>query len=296
MNNRNSTTSPSEVASIAKGAGIFLLGAIAGSGLKYLFEFVLARNLGPALFGIFFLGLTVFKLLERMTTLELTSGMLRFIPIFRGQKDAGRIKGTVLAGFRIALLVAASATVLLFVFSPALATNVFHARQLSSVLRSLALGIIFTAATEISVYSLQAFEEVRYRVLVRQIIEPGLSLLLALAFLILGWGLAGAVLAFLFPILVGSLCAFSFLKKVFPAIGKKDTAAVSETGNLLRFSFPLFLAGVLYLFLQRINPLMLGYFKPPREVGVFAAALRTSFLLGLILDSFNAIFSPMISD
>ena len=282
--------------SIAKGAGIFLLGAIAGTGLKYLFELFLARKLGPALFGIFFLGITVFKLLEKIAALELNSGMLRFVPIFRGEGNTERVKGTVIAGLRIASLMAAGATILLIIFSQVLAKNVFHAQQLSAVLRFLALGLILTAATEIIVFSLQAFGAVQYRVLVRQIIEPALSLLLAVPLLILGWGLNGAIMAFLLPLPIGFLLACSFLKKVFPAIAKRDTAAVSDTKSLLRFSLPLFLAGLLSLFLQQINPLMLGYFRPSGEVGVFAAALRTALLLLLILDSFNAIFSPMISD
>jgi O-antigen/teichoic acid export membrane protein len=295
--NRPEVPTPSgEVTTIVKGAGIVFLGIIASSGLKYLFEFIVARQLGPALFGVFFLGFTVFKMLERISTLELTSGMLRFVALYRGEGDAERIKGTVLSGLRIALLAAATTSFLLLLFSGSWSRRVFHSDQLSPVLKLLAVGVIFTAASEIFVYSLQALGSVKYRVWVRMIFEPGLSILLVLAFLSWGWGLSGAVLAFLIPVILGAFLAFWFIKKTYPPLVQKDVAAASEAKKLLSFSIPLFLAGLLNLFMLQINPLMLGYFRPSEEVGVFAAALRTSLLLPLVLDSFNAIFAPMIAD
>lgn len=285
-----------EVTTIARGAGIVLLGTVAGSGLKYLFEFIVARSLGPALFGIFFLGFTVFRLLERISNLGLSSGMLRFVSLYRGEGDNERVKGTVLSGLKIALLAAAAAAVLLLVFSGFWSRHIFHADQLSSVLKLLSIGVIFSAATEIFVYSLQALDAVECRIWVRMIFEPALSILLALAFLRIGWGLSGVVLAFLLPIILGAFLAFRFVKRVYPPLVQKCVASVSDSKKLLSFSFPLYLAGLLSVVMLQINALMLGYFRPAAEVGVFGAAQRTSLFLPLILESFNAVFAPMIAD
>ena len=286
----------SEVTAIARGAGVVMLGTIAGSGLKYLFEFVVARKLGPELFGVFFLALTLFSILERICPLELTSGMLRFVSLYKGEGNPERVKGTVLAGLRLALVAAAAAAALLFALSDILAGAVFHAEALSPVLKLMSVGVVFAAATEILVYSLQALGKVEYRVSVRQLFEPALGLVLALVLLRSGWGLAGAALAFVGPLILGAFLALRFARGVFPALAQKGVRAVSDTGQLLRFSFPLFLAGLISVFLLQVNPLMLGYFRPPAEVGVFAAALRTSFVLPLVLDAFNAMFAPMIAD
>jgi len=286
----------SEVTALARGAGIILLGTAAGSGLKYAFEFVVARGLGPGLFGVFFLGLSVFRILERLCALELTSGMLRFVSLYKGEGDRERIKGTVFSGLRVALVTAAAAAALMLGFSDVLSRAVFQAGALSSVLRIMSLGLVFAVATEVLVYSLQALGRVEFRVSIRLVFEPALGLLLAVVFLRSGWGLAGAALAFVGPIILGAFLSLRFARTAFPALTQKDVPAVSDTRQLLRFSVPLLLAGLLSVFLLQINPLMLGYFRPAAEVGVFAAALRTSFILPLVLDAFNAIFAPMIAD
>jgi len=286
----------SEVTAIARGAGIVMLGTVAGSGLKYFFEFAVARRLGPELFGVFFLALSIFGILEKLCALELTSGMLRFVSLYKGEGNRERIKGTVLSGLRVALVTAAAAAALLFAFSGILSSAVFHAGALSSVLRLMSLGVVFAVATEILVHSLQALGKVEYRVSVRLVFEPALGLVLALVLLRSGGGLPGAALAFVAPAILGAFLALHFARRVFPPLTQKNVPAVSDIGQLLRFSFPLFLAGLLSVFLLQVNPLMLGYFRPAAEVGVFAAALRTSFVLPLVLDAFNAIFAPMIAD
>lgn len=297
MSPENETPKPAwEVTVIARGAGLLMLGTIVGSGLKYIFEFVVARRLGPELFGVFFLGLTIFSLLERLSTLELTSGMLRFVSLYRGEGNRERIKGTIISGLRLALATAAAAAVLLITFSGVLSRAVFHAPALPSILRLISIGVVFVAATEVLVYSLQALGRIEFRVSVRLLFEPALSLLLALVFFRLGSGLSGAALALVAPVVLGAFLAVHLARKAFPPLAHKEVAAVSDAGELLRFSFPLFLAGLLGVFLLQINPLMLGYFRPAAEVGVFAAALRTSFVLPLVLDAFNAMFAPMIAD
>jgi O-antigen/teichoic acid export membrane protein len=285
-----------EVTTIARGAGIVMLGTIAGSGLKYLFEFVVASRLGPELFGVFFLALTIFRILEKLCSLELTTGMLRYVALYQGQRNTERIKGTVLSGLRVAVVTAAAAAVLLLAFSPFLARAVFHAGDLSPVLRLMSLGVIFAVASDILVHSLQALGRVEYRVFVRMAFEPALALGLAFVFLRAGDGLSGAALTFVGPMILGTLLALHFVRKTFPPLLQRDVRAVSDTRQLLRFSVPLFLAGLLGVFLLQVNPLMLGYFRPAAEVGVFAAALRTSFILPLVIEAFNAIFAPMIAD
>jgi len=289
-------SSTPEVSALAKGAGIFFAGTVLGSALRYIFELILARRLGPSLFGVFFLGYSVFKLLEKAATLELGSGMLRFVSLHKGERNLERVKGTILAGLKVALLGGAVTALVLFVFSSALSRGVFHEVKLVPVLRVLSLGVVFTAATEIFVHSLQALGAVQYRVYVRLLFEPASSILLAFLFLSLGMGLLGASLAFLLPIIMGVFLSFWFLKKLFPPLARNEVVPSADIRKLLSFSLPLFLAGLLALFIRQITPLMLGYFRPAREVGIYAAALRTSLLLVVVLDSFNTIFAPMIAD
>jgi O-antigen/teichoic acid export membrane protein len=136
----------------------------------------------------------------------------------------------------------------------------------------------------------------KYKVLVRRIIEPGISLLLLIVFLLLGWQIFGAALAFVIAIVFGSLFAFLFMRKVIPYITQTSPHSIFETKKILLFSWPLFFVGFLDLINNYINTIMLGYFKTSTEVGIYGATWRTAFVIPIILESFNSIFAPIISD
>jgi len=284
-----------EISVIAKGASIVFVGTIIGTALRYIFELLVARNLKPELFGVFFLGFTIFKILERITTVGLNNGVLRYVAIFKGMGDESRIKGTILLSLRIVFGVGAVISFLTIIFSHKISLSLFNEANLAPVLKIFALGIIFTALTEILVFSIQAFQIMKYKVLVRMILEPGTMILFVLLFFIIGLKLKAALFAHLLSLILGTILAFNFLKKVFPLIRNK-IRPIFEIKELILFSWPLFFTGFLDLFIVQINTLMLGYYKTSQEVGIYGAAQRTAFLIPIVLNSFNAIFAPMIAD
>ncbi len=285
-----------EITALARGAGIVFVGTLLGLIIKYIFQVIVARHLGAQLFGAFFLGVTVFSILERLSGLGLPNGILRFVSVFRGQKDLGRIKGTILIGLRfvsVVGLILLFATVLL---SSVLANRIFNDVNLVWILRILAVGSFFSGFTEILVFTTQAFQVMQYKVWVRFVFEPILRIAFVLFGFWLGWRLLGATLAFTIASVSGTAFAFLFMLKVFPAFKEKRVAPRFETKAIMQFSWPLFFVGSFNLVLVYASTLLLGYFRESHEVGIFGAAFRTAMLMAVILESFNAIFSPMIAD
>jgi O-antigen/teichoic acid export membrane protein len=297
VNKKNRTPDNTiEISSIARGAGTVFFGTIIGVGLKYLFELVVAKELGAELFGVFFLGFTIFKILERLASLGLNNGVLRFVSLYKGENDTSRIKGTVILSLKAVFLAGILLTLGVIALSPTLSTHLFPGMNIDSILVVFALGVTFTGLTEIMVFSTQAFQIMTYKVLVRRIIEPGIGLLLLLIFLLLGWQILGATLAFVIAIAMGTIFAFLFMRKVIPYVTQTAPHPIFETKKIISFSWPLFFVGFLDLINNYINTLMLGYFKTSTEVGIYGATWRTAFIIPIILESFNSIFAPVISD
>jgi O-antigen/teichoic acid export membrane protein len=285
-----------EISTIAKGAGIVYFGTFLGIGLKYVFELLVARNLGPRLFGIFFLGFSIFKILERISTVGLHNGVLRYVSIFRSIGDTARIKGTILLSLKIVMAFGLLIFILIALFSPQISTDVFDKPELSSILPLFAAVVVFSVITEIFVYSTLAFQITKYKVLVRMIFEPGARILLVLVTFLLGWKLLGAVYAFCISIIAGMGLAFLCLSRQFPAFNQSRLRPIYETKDILKFSWPLFFVGFFNIALVQINTLLLGYFRESAEIGIYGAAFRTAFLIPIGLESFNTIFAPIISD
>jgi O-antigen/teichoic acid export membrane protein len=285
-----------EVESIAKGAGTVFFGTVLGVGFKYLFELIVAKGLGAELFGLFFFGFSIFKILERLSTLGLNYGVLRYVALYRGEDDRSRIKGTVLLSLRTVCVAGIALGALLILFAPSLSLKFFPGSPLPAVLRIFALGIVFTGLTEIMVFATQAYQIMKYKILVRRIVEPLSSIIAYLVFLVLGWKILGATFAFLISIVFGTLVAFVFVRKVIPYLTKRSPTAITETTKILSFSWPLFFVGFIDLINTYINTLMLGYFKTAKDVGIYGPTWRTALLIPIILESFNSIFAPIISD
>ena len=263
MINQDKVHHQQEISTLAKGASIAFFGTILGTGLKYFFELIVARNLGADLFGIFFLGFTIYKILERVGSLGLPLGVLRYVSIFRSNGDNERIKGTILQSLFIVSVSGVIIAATIILLSPKISVGIFHASSLTPVLTIFALVFVFSGLTEILTYSTLAFQTTKYKVLVRMIFEPGVRIILIVGVFALGWKLLGVTGAFGISIILGTILALLLLIRLFPQLIAKETKPIYETRRLLDFSWPLFFVGFFNLMIFQITTLMLGQRAQP---------------------------------
>lgn len=296
MDDRDYKVHKQEILVIAKGAGIVFSGIIIGSGLRYVFQIITARNLGPELFGLFTIGFAIFKIASILAELGLPNGLVRYIAVFSGEKDNKRVKGVITASRNLGLLASLIVSALLFLLSKPIALYFFQAPQVASVIRFFSAAIPFATLTTVYLFATQGFKLMKYRVLVREIFEPFTRIILLLILSLLTWKLYGILVAYLIPTIIGTYISFSYLKKVFPEIRKKSVLAVLEIQKLLHFSLPLLFVQFFGIIILCIDTLMLGFYKSAAEVGIYGSAQRTALMGSLISTSFGAIFAPIISD
>jgi O-antigen/teichoic acid export membrane protein len=284
------------VSLIAKGAGIIFVGIVASGGLRYLFQVIVARHVGVELFGLFSLGLAVFNIAQVMTSQGMGQGVVRYVALYEGKGDRGRVRGTVYFAAALSLGGSIVASLLLVALSKVLAANVFHAPGLTNVLRFFAIAIPFSALTTVFLSSTQALRIMRYKVYVRDLFELLSRIALVILIFLLGWKLWGAIFALVISVIAGTFLSFFFYRKAFHPIPGDSVRPIFEPRGFLAFCWPLFLANGFYLLETWMSTFMLGYFATPKAVGVFSAAYRTSLLVQGILLSFATMFAPIISD
>ena len=286
-----------EYITIAKGAGTIFAGMIVGTGLKYLFQIVVARNLGPQLYGLFILGLAVFNVVAMLAECGFAKGVVRFVALYRGERDERRVKGTVLLALKWTLVSGSLMTLTLAALAHPVAVHFFHKPELSGVLRMFSLGILFSALTAIFVSATQGFKIMTYSVLVKEIFEPAARVgLVCFVFLAMGSKLSGVLGAYLIPVGLSAVLAYYYFKKTFPAIRQKDVSPVFDKKQFLDFSLPMLFVQFFGLWTLSIDTLMLGYFKTSQEVGIYSAAQKTALVGNIIFVSFSSIFAPIAAD
>lgn len=281
---------------IAKGAGVTFLGKVASIGLKYLTELSFAWLLGAELFGLYTLGIVIYRLGELFSRLGLETGSVRYVSIYHGAGDTPRLKGTLLQSVGFSVLSGCLFGSIIFLASESIALSIFNKPELAPALRFFSIALPFGAGTTVGAFATTGFKVVKYRTYAWELLLPFLHLLLAVLLCVLGLGLWGAAISWLVATMISFLAAVYFIYKLFPKILDFTVKPLFESRQLLGFSIPLTFGSFAWLVLLWTDVLMLGYFRPASEVGIYRAASQTSLLMNVIAGSLITAFSPMIAD
>ena len=285
-----------ELSKVAKGAGATFVGKVIGTGLKYLTNIVIAWLLGVELFGLYTLGIVIYQLGELFSGMGLHNGAMRYASIHHGAGDVRRLKGVLLQAIGLPLFGGLILGTALFLGADPLAQEIFGKPDLALPLKIFAAVVPFGASMTVTVLATTGFQTTRYLIYVRELFQPLANLVLVALLCAIGLGLYGATLAWVLSIILGFVAAIYSVRRVFPAIMRKDVKPVFEVRRLLEFALPLAFGEFIWFVLLWTDIFTLGYFRPAAEVGVYRAASQTAVLLTIFLTSLNTIFAPMIAD
>jgi O-antigen/teichoic acid export membrane protein len=281
---------------LAKGAGLVLFGTAVGNGLRYIFHVLIARRLGTERFGLFILGLTIFTTAEILALLGLSQGIVRFVSLFLGQENPGRIKGIVLQASRAVVGTGIAVGAALLLLAKPLAFELFGQPDLAPVIRAFAVIIPFSALGTILLFSFQGLRVLEYKIVIGELAEPTLRIVSVPIVFALGAGLQGIVLSYgLVTLLILALAGFA-LGRAFPPLFQARCPPAYEGRRLFQFSWPLLFSQFLGQLLLATATFLLGIMGAPEDVGVYGAALRTSLIASLVLSSLQAVFAPLAAD
>ncbi|MFZ0887076.1 MAG: flippase [Candidatus Binataceae bacterium] len=285
---------PQALATLASGASTAVAGVLVGRGVQLAGQVVLARALGPALFGVYSLGWTVLRITGLMAPLGLDSGVVYFAS--RHRDDPGRFKGVVLASLALAIGGGALIGCVVWVAAPWLAVRVFGEPRLTGVLRGLSLAMGLLAGLRVAASATRVSQRVQYSIYAEAIGQPAVNLLLFLILFVMGERLIGAVAACTASHGVAFLLALYYLFRLFPEALSSETRPLFNTLTLIGFSLPIASAGTMLSLNAWVGRLLVGYFQPAAEVGIYQAASEASILFAIIVVGFSTILAPTIAD
>jgi O-antigen/teichoic acid export membrane protein len=287
------TVNPTEA--LAKGAGFSFVGQILSTGIKYGSQVALAWFLGVQAFGIYTLGLAIYQLGELFSRLGLELGAVRYASIYQSNGDVRRLKGILLQAVGLPLLSGLLLGSILYLSADAIAQTFSDEPKLTEILHLFAFAIPIGASGTSAAFASTGFQTTKYRVFAWDLLLPLANLLLIVLFGTIGLGLWGTALAWLLASSVCLIFTLYFLYQLFPQIINQRIQPIFESKQLLSFSLPLSFGTLLWLVLIWTDILMLGYFRPASEVGIYRAASQTAFLMILFNRSLITMFTPMIA-
>lgn len=267
---------------------------------SYAYTVVLARYYGPEVFGIFSLASTILVLIVSFSAIGLLDGLLRFISFYRGNNEIHKIRYTFSYSITILLISSIIAGILLYLFSKIIAVDFFHNESLIIFIRIFSILVPIYMISYVFLGVMQAYEKIKMHSFLLDFLQSSLKFVLILIMIFIGLNATNAVIWSYF-IGTAIVCIMGFfycrykLKTVFEKShldknGKKDVK-----NNLLSYSWPLILFGIISGIFPYIDSFSIGYFKNATEVGIYNVLIPIAVLLAFFPNIFLRIFFPMIS-
>lgn len=287
----------SDIAKLAEGGLIGLIGKIGGQWLNVLGNIIVARILGADNYGLYAIGWTIMRMVGLIAPLGLDKGVVYFGTRYL-DKDRAHFVGMLRQSIGVALLSGALLGGTLFVLAPWIGTSVFHKVEVILTLRWFALVFIAYAGLRVVAAATTVSQSVKFSVLTQDILQPSIFIVIVLAFRFCGIVLdvTRAIEAILISFIVSLVAAAFALRHLFPEIASLRGQSPLSLGRLLGYSVPTTFAGIFGMYMLWVSRLLVGYFRSLEETGVYQAASQIALLFPMIQASFMPIFLPMATD
>ena len=274
---------------IARGASTAFVLKGASAVLTFALYVVIARLLGPAEAGHYFLALTIVTIAAVIGRLGLDNSVLRFVAAHEADRDWPAVKGVYQRSTRLVLLASVVSTGLVLALATPLSEGLFAKPGLTPALRWMAVAIVPTALLNLQAQGLQGLKRIADSSFVANVSVPLVSLIGALL-LAPRWGTVGAVWAYAAASVVTAAVGVWRWRRATRHL--QDIPGHFDARTLYRSCIPLFWVSCLQLVIAWSSNVVLGLMATSADVGIFGAAYRTSLLISFVLMAVNSISAP----
>jgi O-antigen/teichoic acid export membrane protein len=262
----------------------------------YGFKIYLARTVGAEGLGLFALGesLMAFALIGSVWSLDQT--VFRFIPQFKASHEAGRLQRIIWASIWHVLFWSVLTGAVLWATRNFWADWVFKNRAFAGALVFFALMLPARALTILVRMIARSYKEVFRVVVIQAVIAFPIKVLLSVALIAGGWGLAGwltgEACAYVLSALLLGWLAFHLTPKEAQApilALRLEPAVYSFAGTMIGRT----LLGTAN---SHLGIFLLGIFLTTREVGIYSVSFTMITVMGMLQGAMNGAFSPHIPE
>lgn len=283
---------------LLRGSGATFVYRIATMLLSYIILMVISHYYGASGVGEYNVLTSLLSILTMLGCLGFSTSVVRFVSQYMVQQKEYLISALYSSVLKVCILVSALISIVFVLFADTLAEYYFHDLSLSFSFVVLSIALPFTVLTTIQVEFIRGFKKVQVSEFLRN-----LSILLVntLLIIVLHQFYAHQNIPFL-TYCVGVLCTFFLTTYIL----QRDIAKLSKTvppeadpfsfrWHLLT-SLPMILTAFVQLINGKVNTLMLAYYVPKVDVGVFSMVFKISTITNFVLMAMKTVAMPKISE
>ena len=287
---------------IAKSSFIVLIGIAISKILVYIYRVIIARQFGPDMYGIFSLASMVVSWFAAFFAFGLHEGILRYVSIFRGKKDARKIRYVFGISSSIMLVSSIIGGILLFLLSGFISAQIFHNTEIAVFLRAFSILVPLTILSGTYLSLMRAYEMIGWYFFIFNIAQNVLKVFILILLVIMGIKSSSPIIAsYLLGIFGMLIMSYLVARYKIPGVfaGNKTADKLTSKNRILselaHYSFPIMFTGIFSIIFYWLDSFAIGYFRSVAEVGYYNAAAPIAMLLLLAPELFMQLFFPLIA-
>jgi O-antigen/teichoic acid export membrane protein len=287
-----------ELAGVARGGAVNLLGAVVASLSNMALVVVVAHGASPTRAGAFFAMTSVFLVAETLCRLGADTSLVYFVSRWRALGRADLIRSGLRTALVPSLATALGAGTVLFAFANPITRLVIRKGadpDTVALLRTLAVILPVAVLYDLVIGATRGYGCMRPTVLVEKVVRPVLQVLLVVTVLALNWQ-SGLGLAWSLTYVPALLIAGLMLVDLGIPPRAPDADGLGDVGrSFWKFTAPRAVAGVAQVLMQRLDIILVAALSGLKAAAIYTAATRFVVVGQFVNAALTAPFQPRLS-
>jgi O-antigen/teichoic acid export membrane protein len=283
----------SDPRSMARGAGVNLVGTAAAIVLGFGVTLLLTHVVSARAIGLVALGTTLAGLGTLPALLGLDTGVIRFVARAAAKGDEPGARGSIQTALAISTVMSVVSVALLWWKAPMICDRFFHKPLATDVVRIVILSLPATAIGRIATAAGQGYGVMRYSAWLG-IIRRVVRVLTLLPFIAVGLQARTLAVATTLAAVLTCLVSLYFLVRVHPTVFK-PAPGNWRLLSMLNFSVPQLLTSVMFAAILWTDTLLLGRYRSAADVGAYTVVATLLGPATVVSTAIGQMFAPRVS-
>jgi len=271
---------------VARGATYLFLQGVLSTAVSVVYFMVLAHLFSGEEMGVYNILKMIVALVGALGTLALPSASTKYIAQYLAEDRRERASAVVTRMLQVSVMAGVVSFALILLLSGMMSKTLQRELEVFWIIAVIAfLTVLFPYVGSF----LQGLQRIRELAVV-QLAYP-LAHLMTILLLYLGWGLLGVVYGWLTALLIS--CSTGLL---LTARSLEVPEEPHPIGPLLRFSYPLYISGIVGLVSSWVDQLFLLRYVDLRFFGEYSIAVQAAAVPGLVSTSISTALFPQLTE
>jgi len=284
---------PDNLAQGARGGAIAFILKISSTVLGFLNQVILARILGAGGLGEVILAVTVVRISIQIAKFGMEETMMKFIPLYIEQKDAAKLKGTILFAIKFCLIISVIFMLVVLVLSKFIAINLFHSEELLKLMPVVVIAIPAWAIRDVIGGILRGYKDTFKSLVPESFISPFFRIVIFLILILKDVSPLSAIIAFVSGEILSMFVSVKFLLSRVKKIG--NVLPQCNNKKILDVAYSIIFTSMGAMLYTQADIWILGMYTSTDTVGIYGVAAKLVLLVYFPMMAFSSIIPPLIS-